>query len=173
MRRISMVFAAALLCAPTIFISAEQPAFRKPSAGLELTIDNIMRGPDLVGYPPTALRWSGDSQKLYFEWRKPGEEEASTYSVGRNGGTPEKLTDDQTKNIPSANGRWDKARRRVLFVDDGDVVVVDTQTGARRQITRTAGGEGNPRWARNETPSPSCATATSSSCRPSQVPAIC
>jgi dipeptidyl aminopeptidase/acylaminoacyl peptidase len=151
MRRISMVFAAALLCAPTIFISAEQPAARKPSAGLELTIDSIMRGPDLVGYPPTALRWSGDSQKLYFEWRKPGEEEASTYVVGRTGGTPEKLTDDQIKNIPPGNGRWDKARRRVLFVDGGDVVVVDTQTGARRQITKTAGGESNPRWARNDT----------------------
>ena len=40
-----------------------------------------MRGPDLVGYPPDSLRWSADSQKLYFDWRKPGEEEASTYVV--------------------------------------------------------------------------------------------
>src|SRR6266849_2867665 len=29
-----------------------------------LTVDSIMRGPKLVGYPPTALRWSGDSSRL-------------------------------------------------------------------------------------------------------------
>ena len=34
-----------------------------------LTVDSIMRGPALVGYPPTDLRWSGDSKELYFEWR--------------------------------------------------------------------------------------------------------
>jgi dipeptidyl aminopeptidase/acylaminoacyl peptidase len=118
----------------------------------ELTIDSIMRGSDLVGYPPTALRWSGDSQKLYFDWRKPGEDESSTYVVGREGGAPRKLTEDETRKIPpAAGGRWDKGRRRVLFVDGGDVVLVDAVSGARRQITRTTGGESNPRWARNDT----------------------
>ena len=52
-----------------------------------------MRGPDLVGYPPDGLRWSADSQKLYFDWRKPGEDESSTYVVARDGGTPAKLTE--------------------------------------------------------------------------------
>ncbi len=110
-----------------------------------------MRGPDLVGYPPTDLRWSADSQRLYFEWRKPGEDEASTYEVARGGGAPRKLSDDERKKVPPGNGRWDKARRRVLFVDGGDIVLVDAQTGTRRQITRTTGSESSPRWARNDT----------------------
>ncbi len=63
-----------------------------------------MRGPDLVGYPPTGLRWSADSQKLYFDWRKPGEDEASTYVVGRDGGEPRKLSDDEAKTVPPATG---------------------------------------------------------------------
>jgi len=42
----------------------------------DLTVDSVMRGPKLVGYPPTGLRWSGDSARLYFEWRRPGDEEA-------------------------------------------------------------------------------------------------
>jgi dipeptidyl aminopeptidase/acylaminoacyl peptidase len=118
----------------------------------ELTVDSIMRGSDLVGYPPTGLRWSGDSQKLYFDWRKPAEDKASTYVVARAGGVPRKLTDDEAKNIPpAAGGRWDKAHRRVLFVDGGDIVMVDAISGARRQITKTAGAESNPRWARNDT----------------------
>src|SRR5262245_31848071 len=123
-----------------------------PNGKFELTVDAIMRGPDLVGYPPTGLRWSGDSQKLYFDWRKPGEDKSSTYVVARDGNGLRKLTDDEIKTIPpAAGGRWDKAHRRVAFVDEGDVVVVDAQTGTRRQITRTTGAESNPRWARNDT----------------------
>ena len=120
------------------------------AGGFELTVDSIMRGPALVGYPPTGLRWSGDSSRLYFEWRKGNEDEASTWVVARDGGQPRKLTDEERRNAPPAAGRWDKAHRRVLFVDRGDIVLLDAVTGARRQITRTTGNEGNPRWARHE-----------------------
>ncbi len=114
-----------------------------------LTVDSIMRGPALVGYPPDGLRWSADSQKLYFEWRKPGEDEASTYVVPRDGGSPAKLTDEQKKTAPPATGRWDKAHRRVIFVDKGDIVLLEAN-GTRRQITRTSATESNPRWARRD-----------------------
>jgi dipeptidyl aminopeptidase/acylaminoacyl peptidase len=117
----------------------------------QLTVDSIMRGPDLVGYPPANLRWSADSQKLYFEWRKPKEKESSTYVVTRDGGDPRRLSDEETRNIPPAIGRWDKAHRRVIFVDGGDIAMVDSISGTRRQITRTTGSESNPRWARNDT----------------------
>jgi dipeptidyl aminopeptidase/acylaminoacyl peptidase len=132
--------------------SAQQAA--KPAAtknGFELTVDSIMRGPKLVGYPPTGLRWSGDSARLYFEWRRPGEDEASTWVVGREGGEPRKLTDAERRTAPPANGVWDAARHRVLFVEEGDIVLVDSVAGTRRNITRTTGDEANPRWARRET----------------------
>ena len=153
MHRFSVAIAAALLFTGPVLIRGEQPAVRKPAgpaAGFDLSVDSIMRGPDLVGWPPTGLRWSADSQKLYFDWRKPGEKESSTYVVGRDGGEPRKLSDDEVKTAPPATGRWDEAHRRVLFVDDGDVVLVDGTTGARRQITRTTGSESNPRWARHD-----------------------
>ena len=157
MNRFSVGLAAAFLAVLTISSpSAQSPAPARTSgpaasAPVEMTVDSIMRGPDLVGYPPTALRWSGDSTKLYFDWRKPGEEESSTYVVGTAGGDPKKLTEAEAKNVPPANGRWDKARRRILFSDRGDIVIYDTTTGARRQVTKTSGGEGNPRWARKDT----------------------
>src|SRR4051812_47932600 len=114
----SAVLLSLLLTAPGLLA---QNRGRAPSAAaadrFPLTVDSIMLGPDLVGYAPDSLRWSADSRKLYFDWRKPGEEEASTYSIGRAGGTPEKLTDEQKKNVAPANGRWDKAHQRVLFAD--------------------------------------------------------
>ncbi len=156
MRRLSAVLAFALLTGPAaIVVPAQNAAVAnrqegKPTGRFDLTVDSIMRGPKLVGWPQTSLRWSADSQQLYFEWRKPGDDEASTYVVGRDGGDPRKLTADEAKSAPPANGRWDKAHRRALSVDGGDIVLVD-QAGVRRQITRTTGGESNPRWARNDT----------------------
>src|SRR5581483_2113070 len=35
-----------------------------------LTIDNIMRGPGLVGYEPAQVRWSGDSRQIFFQWKQ-------------------------------------------------------------------------------------------------------
>jgi dipeptidyl aminopeptidase/acylaminoacyl peptidase len=137
----------------SIFVAAPAVLAQSPAAKtdkLALTVDSIMRGPDLVGYPPDNLRWSADSQKLYFDWRKPGEDEASTYWVSRDGGTPVKLDEAQKKNAPPANGRWDKARKRVVFAERGDIVLLDG-SGTRRWITRTTAGEANPRWARNDT----------------------
>jgi dipeptidyl aminopeptidase/acylaminoacyl peptidase len=130
-------------------LSAQKPAAK--ANGFELSVDSIMRGPKLVGYPPTGLRWSGDSARLYFEWRRPGEDEPATYVVGRDGGEPRRLTDSERRTAPPANGVWDAAHRRALFVDEGDVVLVDSVAGTRRQITRTTGDEANPRWARHET----------------------
>ena len=89
----SLTLLAVFLAAPALMAQAP-PAKAERFA---LTVDSIMRGPDLVGYAPDSLRWSADSQKLYFDWRKPGEDESSTYWVARAGGTPTKLTDDHKK----------------------------------------------------------------------------
>ena len=132
--------------APSLVAQKPAPA---ASTRFQLTVDSIMRGPDLIGYAPTAVRWAADSRDLYFHWRKPGEKEASTYVIGRDGGDPRRLSDDEVRSAPPANGRWDKARRRVVFADAGDIVMI--AGGRRVQITRTTGAESNPRWARNDT----------------------
>ena len=67
-------------------LDAAGPAPARRRAAFELTVDSIMRGPDLVGYPPTACAGPAIPQRLYFDWRKPGEENPSTYVVGRDGG---------------------------------------------------------------------------------------
>jgi dipeptidyl aminopeptidase/acylaminoacyl peptidase len=131
--------------------SAQRPGIPPSARPFVLTVDSIMQGPDLVGYPPSGLRWSGDSERLYFEWRKPREDEASTYVVPKAGGPSRKLTDDERKLAPPVNGRWDRARRRVLAVEEGDVVLIDSIARTRRWIARTTGSEGNPRWARHDT----------------------
>ena len=59
MRRFSAVFVVALIAGvPGVSTFAQKPAPVAVRNRFLLTIDSIMRGPDLVGWPPTALRWS-------------------------------------------------------------------------------------------------------------------
>jgi len=153
--RFLALFPAVVLTAATAHLAGaarepKTPKAAKAASGFELSVDSIMRGPTVVGYPPGGLRWAGDSSRLYFEWRRPGDDEPSTWVVTRDGGSPRKLSDDERRTAPPVSGRWDAARRRVLFVDSGDIVMLDSVTGTRRQITRTTGPEANPRWARRE-----------------------
>src|SRR5471032_2191526 len=128
--RVSSGLAALALVATTAHLAGAPPAAPakavKTAGGFELTVDSIMRGPKLVGYPPTGLRWSGDSSRLYFEWRRPGDDETSTWVVGRDGGPPRRLSDEERRSAPPENGVWDTAHRRVLFVDRGDIVLLDS-----------------------------------------------
>src|SRR5215216_5292070 len=107
-------------------LGAAPPKAAAQGSGFALTVDSIMRGPKLVGYPPTGLRWSGDSFRLYFEWRRPGDDEPSTWIVRRDAADLRKLNDDERRSAPPVGGVWDKAHRRVLFADQGDIVLVDS-----------------------------------------------
>ena len=78
MNRFRVGIAAALLAALSIALAsaqtkpAEPARSRAATAAVEMTIDSIMRGPDLVGYPPTGLRWSGDSAEAVLRLAQAG-----------------------------------------------------------------------------------------------------
>ncbi len=152
MRRTVLV--ASLTVIGTTLVAAPQaPRPASPaSAASMLTVDSIMRGPKLVGSPPSNVRWSKLSDKIYFSWQKAGEARSSTYAVNRDGTGLRPLTpvEARTLDVPPS-GRHDRARTRVLAAEGGDIVVYDAETGARRLLTRTAAAESAPRWARNDT----------------------
>ncbi|MGE0452465.1 MAG: prolyl oligopeptidase family serine peptidase [Vicinamibacteria bacterium] len=141
--------AAGVLAAVAVLLGLPLAASSAPR--LKLSVDSIMRGPRLVGYPPSGLRWSGDSQRLWFEWRQRDEDEAATWVVSRDGSGLRRLSDEERKLAPPPRARWDAARRRALAIDRGDVVLYDSVAGTRRSITRTAARESDARFARGET----------------------
>ncbi len=73
---------------PTPPAKPASPAAAKP-VPFTLTVDNLMKGPKLIGSAPAGVRWAPDSSKVYFSWQKPGEDRANTYSVNRDGGDSE------------------------------------------------------------------------------------
>ncbi len=151
MRRVLILVTVALASMP--WLAAQQRGTSAPATtpAAMLTVDSIMRGPKLVGNPPTAVRWSKDSSKVYFSWQKASEDRSATYAVNRDGSGMRQLTPEEGRSLDvPQTGRFDRARRRVLTAEGGDVVIYDVQTGARRFVTRTAINETSPRWARSD-----------------------
>ena len=136
------------LLAPQLIFAQKQPA-PPPPKRFELTVDSIMRGPRLVGYPPTGVYWSQDSRRIYFRWKQADEprlKEMSLYVVNRDGSGLRRLTDDEAKQAPPANGGLSKDKTMTVFAEDGDIFIYDHAKGARRQITRTVDAETNPHF---------------------------
>lgn len=38
----------------------------------QLSLNSMMRGPELVGQPPASVRWTDDSRWIYFRWLPGG-----------------------------------------------------------------------------------------------------
>src|SRR5215469_15582481 len=116
----------------------------------QLTIDNIMRGPNLVGTEPAQVRWSGDSSKIYFQWKQAGDSiiaPLDTYVANRDGSGLRKLSDEEARTVPPAVGvDVNEDRTLGVYSDSGDIFVVENATGKRRQLTKTSDAETNPRF---------------------------
>src|SRR2546421_770248 len=139
-----------VICAISILVSQHVPA-QKPQTAKphELTVDSIMRGPRLVGYPPSGVYWSQDSQRVYFRWKQADEprlKEMSLYVVNRDGSGLRRLTDEEAKQAPPANGELSKDKSMTVFTDEGEIFIYDHAKGTRRQITRTVDAETNPHF---------------------------
>src|SRR5438034_1285927 len=114
--------------------------------GFQLTVENIMRGADLVGTAPANVRFSSDGRYVYFRWRSPGADTADQdYRAAVAGGSPERLARFAVDTIPMADGTWSPDRTREVVVLKGDLWLVDRR-GAKRRLSETAAAESNPGW---------------------------
>jgi dipeptidyl aminopeptidase/acylaminoacyl peptidase len=127
----------------TAVLPAQQPA--APAPAFDLSIDNIMRGPELYGRSPTQVRFSDDSRWVYFRWQRPGVDTAMVaYRVSVTGGEPEALSRAAEDTLYPEPGRWSRDRRFRVFVRNGDLWVYDASRGAARRLTDTRAAESNP-----------------------------
>src|SRR3954454_17967885 len=127
-RAASCAFVAALLFQQTF---ARQQTRTPPTAAakaFELTVDSIMRGPDLVGYQPTGVYWSQDNSRVYFRWKRAGElrlKEQDLYVVSADGSGLRKLSEEEARQAPPATGELSKDKTLTVFTDEGDVFIYD------------------------------------------------
>jgi dipeptidyl aminopeptidase/acylaminoacyl peptidase len=117
----------------------------RPADRFALTVDNIMRGPALIGYEPAQARWSFDSQRIYFQWKQASDKldaPMDTYVANRDGSGLRKLSEEEVKELPLP-GDTSQDKRLTVYTRDGDLFVVDNTNGKIRQLTKTAEVESN------------------------------
>src|SRR5256714_9228744 len=118
-------FVRAASAAALVAALLSQQAFAQqqtPAKKFELTVDSVMRGPDLVGYAPAGVYWSQDSRRVYFRWKRAGEprlKEADLYVVGSDGTGLRKLTDEEARQAPPAGAEWSQDKTLTGFTQDG------------------------------------------------------
>jgi len=128
----------------------------RPANNFVLSVDNIMRGPALVGYEPTGVRWSHDGSRLLFQWKQNTDKEIApmdTYTVNRDGSGLRKLTGEEVRQLPPAlgdttpaAGGTSKDKRLMVYSSAGDLFTLDNNTGKITQLTKTTDAETNPRF---------------------------
>ena len=132
---------------------SQPPPPQQPARPFELTVDSIMRGPDLVGYTPAGVYWSQDSRRVFFRWKRAGEprlKETELYVVNVDGTGLRKLTEAEARQAPPAGGELSKDKRLTVFTEEGDVFLYDHKRGERRQLTRTVEAESNAHFTRDQ-----------------------
>jgi dipeptidyl aminopeptidase/acylaminoacyl peptidase len=130
----------------------EQKAKSEGTKKFDLSIDNIMRGPGLVGYEPAGVRWSQDSRRIYFQWKQwndPQDKPMDTYVVQRDGSGLRKLSEEEAKQAPPVQGDRSKDRKWTAYVQSGDIHLYEHATGRSHRVTATNDVEANPRFTRD------------------------
>lgn len=158
-RRRSAVAAPAALTAAAVLAVAAAFALPRTALGqepaqelepqFELTVENIMRGPELVGDGPSQVEWTDDGSWIYFRWKPGGEdwdEDSHLYRVPADGDAPERLSDVEADSLGVllASGDLSPDEDRRVLSYQGDLYLRDTGTLEVTRLTDTEAREGDP-----------------------------
>jgi len=132
-----------LLCVTISF------SFAQTNNQSQLTIDQIMQGENFVGYSPTRINWSDDSQNIFFNWNPDNDTIPSSYKVDLKTKAISKRTISELKNS-SAFGEYTKDFKWKVYSKNGDLYLMDMSNYSVKQITKTETRESSPQFSGDE-----------------------
>ena len=138
----------------TILLVPSGVAGQGPTAKpkFEMTIPNIMRGPEHYGREPQQVRWSPDGQWIYFQWLPPSSDwrdQPKPYRVRATAvAKPERVGDEEMDRVAPlvANGVLSPDRSKKLTEVRGELWLVDMRSSTVRRLTETVTVEGGGRF---------------------------
>lgn len=130
----------------------------------KLSIEEIMKGEEFVGSTPSSVIWSVDSQYVYFRWKNSEENDFSLYRLSPTKLKPEKIKPEDMLAHPPYSPQstssflyyrfrqwggslvYDKSRQRALFIDNGDIKLLEVRTGKIIPLLQTDDPEARVRF---------------------------
>ncbi|MGD2121196.1 MAG: alpha/beta fold hydrolase [Gemmatimonadota bacterium] len=125
------------------------------SFAFPLTIESIMRGPEHIGISPSRVRWSRDSDWVYFQWLAGGgawDDSSELYRVRASGGEPELVPEEMADSVALWTATGDRTDDGALMVTavGGDLYLIETDGIRIRRLTETDEGESSPVFSADE-----------------------
>lgn len=108
-----------------------------------LSLPEIMKGEEFVGYLPERIEWSADSRTIYFSWNPDHEPLRSLYKADIQTGKVSKVTPEEEKSRPVIDS-YNADRSKMVYSQNGDLFLYDTRTTKATPITNTLERESNP-----------------------------
>jgi len=141
-----------LLLSSLLLVAVSSTALQ--AQDFDLSVYNIMRGPELVGRSPQGLgggfggggfSWSPDSKFIWFRWQQPGVDTSLVvYRVPASGGAPERFEGAKPDTIVAGPAEWSPDLKQAVYVIDGDLVLWNGKE--TRKLTDSPGRESSPQW---------------------------
>jgi len=133
-------------CCCTIVLLTCPPAAAQDTTSPALSIESIMRNPKWIGSSPSNIHWSEDGRRVFFMWTTDTSQEASLYSVSRDGGEPHQVSKEELRSLPPEEGDYDTKRTRKVFEKDGDIYLLHIVSNKIEQLTRSTASETDPEF---------------------------
>lgn len=103
-----------------------------------------MRDPKWIGISPTAVHWSDDSKKVYFDWNPKNGERDSKYFITPANIRPQEAGKSELQEMVTEPGSYNKKLTLKTFERNDDIYLEDIKSGDVRQLTSTTDQETNP-----------------------------
>ena len=111
-----------------------------------LSLDQAMAHPDWIGPPVESAWWSLDGQRAHYTLKRAGSPVRDVWTLPVAGGEAARVEGAALAGLDAAQPVFDRARRRALFIRNGDVFLRELG-GGLTQLTRSAEAEAGARFA--------------------------
>jgi dipeptidyl aminopeptidase/acylaminoacyl peptidase len=128
----SFVFALAF-----VFLMPLSEASLKAQSGPALSLEKIMAGDQWIGHQPGNPWWAYDGSQIYFPWNPEDNPSDSLYGYDLKTGNLVKVGPRQRRELPPRQVAYDSDRRRIAFVNDGDLFIRNIRRGETIRLTNT------------------------------------
>lgn len=133
-----------ILCLATTF------GFAQKGNSSQLSIKEVMQGPDFVGHLPSRINWSDDSKTIYFNWNPENAISDSLYAYQLSTENISKVDFDTQWELPSSWAVYNQDRTKKTYTKNGDLFLLDLSTYTKTQITNTLSRIRSPHFTSNE-----------------------
>lgn len=101
----------------------------------KLSVEKIMQDPNWMGTFPSNVKWSADSETIYFDYNPEKNTKDSLYKIDlSNTSKISKVSLEEERKLISRYGDFNKDRSKKIFSKKGNLVIYDVKSGETTQL---------------------------------------